>query len=113
MLLRNEAMRTFSHFGIQSREPNENEVYMELLHMYRTAPECNSHRVELMRFEEDPSPVLPEAVRTSPHVAYTVDDLESEMKGGEVLFGPFRTAPTRRIAFVREEGIVVELVENK
>lgn len=106
-------MRTFSHFGIPTDKPNDKETYHALLHMYRTAPETNAHNIELMRFADDDIRVLPEKVRTRPHIAYVTDSIEKEAKGMTMLFGPFRTAPDRLIAFAEDtDGIIVELIER-
>ena len=106
-------MRTFSHFGIPTDKPSDKETYHALLHMYRTAPETNAHNIELMRFADDDIRVLPEKVRTRPHIAYVTDSIEEEVKGMTMLFGPFRTAPDRLIAFAEDtDGIIVELIER-
>ena len=103
-------MRTFSHFGIPTDKPNDKETYHALLHMYRTAPETNAHNIELMRFADDDIRVLPEKVRTGPHIAYITDSIEQEAKGMTILFGPFRTAPDRLIAFAEDkDGIIVKI----
>jgi hypothetical protein len=62
-----------------------------------------------MRFDAD-SP-LPELVRTVPHVAFEVPDLESALAGREVLIPPNSPSPGIRVAFIVENGAPVELLE--
>lgn len=52
--------------------------------------------IEWMRFEAD-SP-LPELVRTVPHVAFEVEDLEAALEGHEVLIAPNPPSEGIRVA---------------
>ncbi len=52
-------------------------------------------------------------VRTMPHIAYQVDNLEEAMEGAEeILLGPFDPTDTLRVVFVLRDGAVVEYMEN-
>ena len=65
--------------------------------------------VEWMRF--DPDSPLPELVRTVPHVAFRVDDLEAAIAGREVLIAPNSPSPGVRVAFIVEDGAPIEFLE--
>jgi len=62
-----------------------------------------------MRFDAD-CPV-PDLVRTVPHVAFEVDDLESELVGKQVLIAPNSPSPGVRVAFIVDDGAPIELLE--
>jgi len=65
--------------------------------------------VEWMRF--DPDSPLPELVRTVPHVAFRVDDLETAIAGRDVLIAPNCPSPGVRVAFIVENGAPIEFLE--
>ncbi len=61
------------------------------------------------RFE--PESPLPELVKTVPHVAFEVDDLESELEGKDVLIEPNSPAPGIVVAFVGDDRAPVEFIQ--
>lgn len=62
-----------------------------------------------MRFENGCT--LPELVKTVPHVAFEVDDLESALAGHEVLIEPNSPSPGVVVAFVVCDGAPVEFLQ--
>jgi hypothetical protein len=62
-----------------------------------------------MRFE--PHCQAPEIVRTIPHVAFTVPDLDEALQGKAVLIAPNQPSPGVRVAFILDDGAPVELLE--
>ena len=101
-------MRTFHHIGIPTDKPHENETHLEEAHLYITDAEASPNRIEWLRFE--PECQMPEMLKSMPHIAYTVDDLEGEMAGAEVLLEPFAPFPGVTVAFIIEEGAPIELM---
>jgi hypothetical protein len=79
--------------------------------MYVSGYETSPYGIEWMRFEED-SP-LPELVRTVPHVAFEVDDLEQALVGKQVLIEPNSPSTGVTVAFIVDDGAPVELLEIK
>lgn len=77
--------------------------------MYVSGYESSDYGIEWMRFEPD-SP-LPELVRTVPHVAFEVPDLEAALDGRDVLIEPNSPSDGIRVAFVVEDGAPVEFIE--
>jgi hypothetical protein len=63
-----------------------------------------------MRFEPD-SP-LPELVRTVPHVAFEVNDLDEAVRGKEVLIAPNSPSEGVRVAFIVDDGAPIEFLEH-
>jgi hypothetical protein len=54
---------------------------------------------------------VPEIVKTIPHVAFAVDDLDEALKGRQVLIAPNAPSPGVRVAFILDDGAPVELLE--
>jgi len=62
-----------------------------------------------MRFEQDCP--IPELVRTVPHIAFQVDDLDEALKGKETLIEPGSPSSGVRAAMIVHDGAPVELIE--
>ena len=54
---------------------------------------------------------MPEIVRSVPHIAFAVDDLDEALKGREVLIAPTEPSAGVRVAFILDDGAPVELLE--
>jgi hypothetical protein len=65
--------------------------------------------IEWMRWEPD-SPIS-ELVRTVPHVAFEVDDLDEALKGLEVLTPPNSPSERVRVAMILDNGCPIELIQ--
>ena len=102
-------MRTYHHLGIPTQVKRENEYYLERFKMYVSGFESSAYGVEWMRFE--PGSPLPELVRTVPHVAFRVDDLEAELKGKTILIEPNSPSRGVTVAFIVDDGAPVELMQ--
>jgi hypothetical protein len=102
-------MRKYHHIGIPTDVQRPDETYLEQFKVYVSGYETNPYGVEWMRFEPD-SP-LPELVKTVPHVAFEVDDLEAELAGKEVLIEPNSPSEGVRVAFIVEDGAPIEFIQ--
>jgi hypothetical protein len=104
-----DAMRRYHHIGIPTCQSKPGELHIEHLKMFVVGHEKSEYGVEWVRFEAD-APV-PELVRQVAHVAFEVDDLESELTGREVLIAPNCPSAGVRVAFIVENGAPIELLE--
>lgn len=77
--------------------------------MHVSGFEESPYGIEWMRFEPD-SPI-PALVQTIAHVAFQVDDLESELEGQEILIPPNSPSPGTRVAFIVHNGAPIEFLE--
>jgi len=102
-------MRKYHHIGIPTKIPRENETYLEKYKMFVSGYEESPYSVEWMRFEPD-SP-LPELVKTVPHVAFEVDDLEAAIQGKEVLIPPNSPSEGIMVAFIVHNGAPIEFIQ--
>ena len=99
----------YHHLGIPTNVRREGEQYLEQFKMYVSGYDTSPYRIEWMRFEPD-SP-LPELVKTVPHVAFEVDDLQTAIAGQEVLIEPNSPSAGVTVAFIVDNGAPVELLQ--
>jgi hypothetical protein len=80
-----------------------------------TNPRAHPQRLEYIRPREapkvDPSNVGLWKLWNWPHVAYRVDSMSEALAGKEVILGPFDPGGFGQVAFVLENGVVVEYME--
>ena len=95
--------------GIPTTEQRPGETYLERFKVYVAGYETSPFGIEWMRFEPD-SP-FPELVKTVPHVAFEVDDLDAALAGHEILIAPNSPSQGVRVAFIVHDGAPVEFLE--
>ena len=103
----------FDHIGLVTDEVKDGESFVAATRVWVTSPRVGGFNVEWLRFEPD-TPITG-SLRTAPHVAYRVDDLEAALDGHAILAAPFdptgRGDDFLRVAFVEVDGAVVELMQ--
>ena len=99
----------YHHIGIPTDTPREGEEYLEEHDVYTYGFGENPYGVEWMRF--GPKCTLPEAVKTVPHVAFEVDDLEAALVGKEILIEPNNPSPGVTVAFIVDNGAPIEFLQ--
>ena len=99
----------YHHLGVPTKVARAGERYLEHLKMYVTGFESSPYGVEWMRFEEG-SPVS-ELIRTVPHLAFEVDNLEVALQGKEVLTSPNSPSDGVVVAMIIHTGAPVELLQ--
>ena len=100
--------KTFHHIGLPTYDSQPNETYVEDTKVWVTDPADHPYRIEFLRFEDD-SPVTG-PLRDMPHVAYRVDDMSAALEGKEIILEPFTPLPGLSVAFVKEDGAVIEFM---
>ena len=99
----------YHHLGIPTTVHHPGERYLEHLKIHVAGFETNPYGIEWMRF--DPDCPVPELVRTVPHIAFEVDDLDSALEGKEILSPPGSPSEGVRAAMIIHDGAPVELIE--
>jgi hypothetical protein len=99
----------YHHLGIPTKEKHENETFLEKFKTYVSGYDTSQYKIEWMRYEKDAP--LPEIVKTVPHVAFEVDNLEEAIKGKDILIEPNSPSPGVMVAFIIENGAPVELLQ--
>ena len=99
----------YHHIGIPYTEARAEERHLAHLGVHVCGFETSPYGIEWMRFE--PHCPVPEVVKTVPHVAFVVDDLNDALKGREILIAPNEPSAGVRVAFVLDDGAPVELLQ--
>jgi len=99
----------YHHIGIPHDTPRPGERHLDHLKLYVSGFETSPYGIEWMRFEQDCS--VPELVRTVPHIAFEVDDLDEALKNKEILIEPGSPSDGVRAAMIVHDGAPVELIE--
>ena len=100
----------FHHVGIPTTVQRPGETYLEGGKFSITDAAANPYHIEWLRFD-DGSP-MPEPMKAQPHVAFEVDDLRAELAGKSILLEPFAPFPGIEVAFIVEDGALIELMQR-
>ena len=98
----------YHHFGVPTQKQSADETYLEGAKLFLTDPANHPYNVEFLRFEAD-SP-MPEVIRTQPHAAFVVDDLDAALEGQNVVLEPFDANETTRVAFILDGDALIEVM---
>jgi hypothetical protein len=102
----------FDHVGLVTEQQKPGESWVEATRVWVTSPRDHPYNVEWLRFEPDTPVTGP--LRTEPHVAFRVDDVERAVEGHTVLAEPFDVGDGFvRVAFVEVDGAVVEFMQYR
>jgi hypothetical protein len=99
----------YHHTGIPTDQPRRGEEYLAPFKMYVSGFPDSPYGIEWMRFEAA-SPVS-ELVRTVPHVAFEVDNIDDALEGKLVLSAPSSPSVGVRAAMIIDNGCPIELIE--
>lgn len=110
MIERNGVELHFHHMGIPTTEPQPGERHSAALGLYTADARCGTIRVQWHRFEER-SPLHP-LLRSLPHAAFKVADLERAVGDAPVILGPYEPLPGYRVAIIDDGGVPVELIQT-
>jgi hypothetical protein len=101
----------YHHVGIPTTESLPEERYLPHLKLYVSGYGTSPFGIEWMRFDDDCP--IPELIRTVPHVAFEVDDLDKELKEHdfEIISAPGVPSEGVRAAMIRHNGAPIELIE--
>jgi hypothetical protein len=99
----------YHHIGIPHTQPRAQEHHVAHLGVHISGFETSPYGIEWIRFE--PHCGVPAIVRTVPHIAFAVDDLDEALKGREILIAPTEPSVGVRVAFILDDGAPVELLQ--
>ncbi|MBS0603455.1 MAG: hypothetical protein JSS60_00290 [Verrucomicrobia bacterium] len=106
-------MRQYHHIGIPTTEKREGEVYVPHLKLFASGYDTSEYRIEYIRYAEGSEALYHPLMMKIPHVAFQVDDLEKELKGKKLIWGPNESLPGFWVAFILENDFLVELIQTK
>ena len=103
----------YHHLGIPTSTKMPNERYLEQFRFYISGFTESPFGIEWMRFDAD-SP-MHELIKTIPHLAFEVEDLDYELKKHkfELLAKPNSPMDDVRVAMIKHNGAPIELIEFK
>ncbi len=99
----------YHHIGIPTDIPRPGERYIPKLGIYVSGFDTSPYGIEWMRFEKD-CPIS-ELIKTVPHIAFVVDNLEKEVEGKEMLAEINSPSEGVKVAMIIDNGAPVELME--
>lgn len=102
-------MQRYHHLGVPTTVARDGEYHIPARKVHVYDYRHSAYGVEWLRFEEGSD--SPDLLKTVPHVAFEVDDLDAELVGKEVLVAPNSPSPGVRVAFIVENGAPVEFLE--
>ena len=99
----------YHHLGIPTTTPRPKEVHLKHLGMHVSGFGTSPYGIEWMRFDRGCG--VSELIRTVPHIAFEVDNLEKALKGLKPI-GKI-SSPSRgvRVAMIIDNGAPIELIE--
>ena len=100
----------FHHMGIPTNEVRPGERYSPRFGMYTSDGDCRLLRVQWHRYTADSC--LDPLVRSLPHSAFKVDNLDRAVANRKLLLGPYEPIEGYRVAIIDDAGIPVELIET-
>ncbi len=98
----------YHHLGIPTNVPRADETYLEQFGLYVSGFPTSPYGIEWMRFEASSS--LHPLIKSLPHVAFEVDDLDSALRGQQVIAPPGSPSDGVRAAMILVDGAPVELI---
>ena len=99
----------FNHIGIPTTESFDGEIPLPHLKVTVKDHLDNPFGIQWQRYWADAP--YPEIVKTVPHVAFEVDDLDEASRGHRVILEPNSPSPGVMVAFIEVRGAPVELLE--
>jgi hypothetical protein len=94
--------------GVPTDVQRPDEIHLAEYGLYVSGFSTSPYGVEWMRFEK--SSPLPELIKTVPHLAFEVDDLEAALEGQEVIYPPGSPSEGVRAAMIVDNGAPIELI---
>jgi hypothetical protein len=99
----------FHHLGIPTTISHPDEQYVPHLKFHVSGFETSPYGIEWMRF--DPDCQISELIKTVPHIAFEVDDLDKAIIGKKLLGEVSSPSGGVRVAMIVDDGAPVELIE--
>ena len=98
----------YNHIGIPTKNNFEGEIELPELKMTVSDHENNEFGIQWQRYWENAP--YPELVKSVPHIAFEVDDLEAALKNQNVIIAPNSPSNGLTVAFIEVNGAPVELM---
>lgn len=104
-------MYEYHHMGIPTTDSNKDEEYVQKWKMHTWGYETSQFRIQWMRFDDDCD--LHPLIKTVPHVAFKVDDIDKAIEGKKVIMEPYYPLEGFRVAFIEDGGAPIEFIQTE
>ena len=99
----------FNHIGIPTTARFDGEIPLPHLQMTVSDHQDNPFGIQWQRYWEGAP--YPELVKSVPHVAFEVDNLEEALQDQHIIIEPNSPSPGVKVAFIQVRGAPVELMQ--
>jgi hypothetical protein len=99
----------YHHLGIPTTISHPNEQYISHLKIHVAGFDSSPYGIEWMRF--DPDCRVSELIRTVPHIAFEVDDLDAAIIDKNLISAVSSPSDGVRVAMIIDDGAPIELIE--
>ena len=99
----------YNHIGIPTTSRFEGEIALPDLKMTVSDHENNPFGIQWQRYWDNAP--YPDLVKTVPHVAFEVEDLDAAISGHKVLISPNSPSDGLLVAFIEVNGAPIELMQ--
>jgi hypothetical protein len=101
----------YHHLGIPTDQPVQGETYLPQFKIYVCGFETSPFGIEWMRYEPDST--IDELIKSVPHIAFEVDDLDYELSKHDFnIITPINSPGDGiRVAMIIHNGAPIELIE--
>ena len=104
-------MLEFDHIGLITEQRHKGEVFVEATRVWVTDSKKHPYSIEWLRFE--PDSLVSGLVRTKPHIAFRVDNIDKASHGLKILLEPFDVGFAVVRFYQSEDDAVIELMQYK
>ena len=99
----------FNHIGIPTKDRFDGEIDLPHLAVTVSDHANNPFGIQWQRYWDDAP--YPDLVKTVPHVAFEVDDIESALVDQRIIIAPNSPSNGVVVAFIEVNGAPVELMQ--
>lgn len=99
----------FNHLGIPTTARFEGEIDLPHLQMTVSDHQDNPFGIQWQRYWPDAP--YPDLLKTVPHLAFEVDDLDAALAGHKILIAPNSPSKGVRVAIIEVRGAPIELMQ--
>jgi hypothetical protein len=99
----------YHHIGIPTDRPLPVGDYVKEYKLYASGYLESPYGIEWLKFDDDCP--LPELVKTVPHVAFVVDDIQAAIAGKKVLIKPNSPTDGVTVAFIEHNRAPIEFLQ--
>ncbi len=99
----------FHHIGIPTQTPRQGEIYDSKYKLWLVTSDKSPYSIEWLRYERDCP--FPQLIKTVPHVAFEVDDIDTAVEGKNILIAPVYLNDSLKMAFIEDNGAPIEFLQ--